>query len=58
MGWGDGDGSGAAASVLSLGAEGVLPGRLIEGFLRDIKQLTHNLPSGLIESSFKKSPPL
>ena len=34
----------------SLGAEGVLPGRQIEGFLRDFKQFAHILPSRQIES--------
>ena len=42
----------------TLGAEGVLPSGFFEGFLRDFKQLTHTLPSGQIESFFKKSPPL
>ena len=32
----------------SLGAEGVIPSRQIEGFLRDFKQFTHNIPSGKI----------
>src|SRR5258707_7716492 len=31
---------------LTLGAEGVLPGRHIESFLRVFKQFTHSLPSG------------
>ena len=31
---------------LSLGAEGVLPSRHIESFLRVFKQFTHNLPAG------------
>jgi len=32
--------------LLSLGAEGVLPGGYIESLLRVFKQLTHILPSG------------
>jgi len=42
----------------TLGAEGVLPSRQIESFLRDFKQFTHTIPSGQIESSFKKYSPL
>ena len=34
----------------TLGAEGVLPSRQIEGFLRDFKQFACILPSGQIES--------
>ena len=30
---------------ITLGAEGVLPSRQIESFLRVFKQFTHNLPS-------------
>ena len=32
----------------TLGAEGVIPSRQIESFLRDFKQFTHNIPSGKI----------
>jgi len=38
--------------ILSLGAEGVIPSRQIEGFLRDFKQFTHNIPSGKIVGFF------
>jgi len=31
---------------VTLGAEGVLPGRYIESLLRVFKQFTHTLPSG------------
>jgi len=31
---------------LTLGAEGVIPGRYIVSFLRVFKQFTHTLPSG------------
>ena len=37
-----------ASENLALGAEGVIPSRQIEGFLRDFKQFTHNIPSGQI----------
>ena len=36
----------------ALGAEGVIPSRQIEGFLRDFKQFTHNMPSGQIVGFF------
>jgi hypothetical protein len=32
--------------LITLGAEGVIPGRYIESFLRVFKQFTHTLPSG------------
>ena len=41
---------GADIDDITLGAEGVLPGREIEGFLRDFKQFARILPSGQIES--------
>ena len=44
----------AAGRVLrTLGAEGVIPSRQIEGFLRDFKQFTHNIPSGKIVGFLK-----
>ena len=42
----------------ALGAEGVLPSRHIEGFLRVFKQLTHNLPSRQVVSYLSICPPL
>jgi len=36
----------------TLGAEGVISSRQIEGFLRDFKQFTHNIPSGKIVGFF------
>ena len=44
--------------LLSLGAEGVLPSRHIESFLRVFKQLTHNLPSRQVVSYLSICPPL
>ena len=38
---------GAFGGTLSLGAEGVLPGRYIESLLRVFNQFTHTLPSGV-----------
>ena len=38
--------------LVSLGAEGVIPSRQIESFLRDFKQFTHNIPSGKIVGFF------
>jgi hypothetical protein len=43
---------------LSLGAEGVLPGRHIVSLLRVFKQFTHLIPSGQMVSSFKTYSPL
>ena len=40
------------ANDLPLGAEGVIPSRQIEGFLRDFKQYTHNIPKGQIVGFF------
>ena len=42
----------------TLGAEGVLPSRQIESFLRVFKQLTHNLPSRQVVSYLSICPPL
>jgi hypothetical protein len=46
------------AQLLSLGAEGVLPGRHIVSLLRVFKQFTHPIPSGQMVSSFKTYSPL
>ena len=40
------DRSPSGRSPVTLGAEGVLPGRQIESFLRVFKQFTLNLPRG------------
>jgi len=39
------DGENNPADLLTLGAEGVIPGRYIVSFLRVFKQFTHTLPS-------------
>jgi CO dehydrogenase/acetyl-CoA synthase delta subunit len=44
--------------VLTLGAEGVLPGRHIVSLVRVFKQFTHLIPSGQMLSSFKTYSPL
>ena len=44
--------------LLALGAEGVLPSRQIESFLRVFKQFTHNLPSRQVVSHLSICPPL
>jgi len=41
-----------------LGAEGVLPGRHIESFLRVLKQFTHTLPRGQMVGKFSIYSPL
>ena len=48
----------AASCLLSLGAEGVLPGRYIESLLRVFKQFTHTLPSGYMGGKFSMYSPL
>jgi len=45
-----------AVYILTLGAEGVIPSRQIESFLRDFKQFTHNIPSGKIVGFLKICP--
>ena len=42
----------------TLGAEGVLPGRHIESFLRVFKQFTHTIPRGQMVGKFSIYPPL
>jgi hypothetical protein len=44
--------------VLTLGAEGVLPGRHIVSLLRVFEQFTHLIPSEQMLSSFKTYSPL
>ena len=44
--------------LYTLGAEGVLPSRHIESFLRVFKQLTHNLPSRQVVGYLSMCPPL
>jgi hypothetical protein len=46
------------AVSLTLGAEGVLPGRHIVSLLRVFKQFTHLIPSGQMLCSFKTYSPL
>ena len=48
----------SSSPAVSLGAEGVLPSRHIESFLRVFKQLTHNLPSRQVVSYLSICPPL
>ena len=44
--------------LLALGAEGVLPSRQIESFLRVFKQFTHTLPSRQVVGYLSICPPL
>ena len=47
---------GKVKEEIALGAEGVIPSRQIESFLRDFKQFTHNIPSGKIVGFLKICP--